>query len=84
MELLRPTMFFSTKVAIIKTKSASIALFSSPTFFLVALSFSFVSMILKLIELKTPAFLRLFTQMTANFDSLVFKKPARYTCKYIP
>ena len=32
--------FFFSKVAIIKTKSATIAFFSSPPFFLLALSFS--------------------------------------------
>ena len=57
--------FFPAKVAIIKAKNVTIALFSSPPYFLFALSFSFVSVILKLIEPKTPVFLRLFTQMTA-------------------
>ena len=41
MDLFRPTVFcFSAKVAIIKTKSASIAFFSSPSFFLPSLPFS--------------------------------------------
>ena len=44
MELLRATVFFRpktvSKVAIIKTKSATIAFFSSPPFLLLALSFS--------------------------------------------
>ena len=74
--LFRPT------VAIIKTKSATIAFFSSPLFFLLALSFSppfsFVGVILELIGLKKPAFWRLFTQMTADFVRLVLKKSARY------
>ena len=88
MELLRPTVFFSTKTiskaATIKARNATTAVFSSPPYFLFALSFSFVSVILRFIEPKTPAFSRLFTQMTANFDSLVFKTSARYTCTYIP
>ena len=63
-----------SKVAITKAKDATIALFSSPPYFNFAVSFSFVSVILKLIEPKTPAYLGHFTQMTANFDSLVFKK----------
>ena len=60
MDLLRPTVF-SAKVAIIKTKDAVIAFFSSPTFFLLALScsplisFPLVSVILELIGLKKPA-----------------------------
>ena len=40
MDLLRPTVFNISKVAIIKTESATIAFFSSPPFFLPALSFS--------------------------------------------
>ena len=48
MNLLRPTVFFGqkssyskySKVAIIKTKSAAIAFFSSTPFLLLALSFS--------------------------------------------
>ena len=44
MDLLRPTVFFRPKtisnVAIIKTTSAIIAFFSSPPFFLLAVSFS--------------------------------------------
>ena len=39
MDLLRLT-FFSAKVAVMKTKSATIAFFSSPPFLLLALSFS--------------------------------------------
>ena len=62
------------------TNNAAIAFFSLPllsssSLFLFLLSFSFVSVILKL---KKPAFQRLFTQMTANFVRLVFKKSARY------
>ena len=68
-----------TKLAIIKTESTTIAFFSSPSFPLLALSFfllsfSFVTVILELLGLKKPAFWRLFTQMTANFVRLVFKK----------
>ena len=40
MDLLRPTVFNISKVAIIKTERATIAFFSSPPFFLPALSFS--------------------------------------------
>ena len=45
MDLLCPTVFFFqpktiSKVAIIKTKSVTIAFFSSPAFLLLALSFS--------------------------------------------
>ena len=72
------------KEAILKTKSAIIAFFllllssSSLFLFLFLLSSSFVTMILELLGLKKPAFWRLFTQMTANFFRLVFKKSARY------
>ena len=57
MDLLRPTVLIS-KVAIIKTKSATIAFFllllsfSSVSLFL--LSFFFVSVILELLGLKKP------------------------------
>ena len=44
MDLLRGTVFFgqksNSKVAVIKTKSATTAFFSSPPLFLLALSFS--------------------------------------------
>ena len=71
-----------TTAAIIKTKSATTAFFSSSSFFLVALSFSFVSiLILQLIKPQKPAFWRHFTQMTAIFDGLVFRKSARYTSR---
>ena len=54
--------------------------FSSPSFLLLALSFfplsfSFVTVIWKLLGLKKPAFWSLFTQLTANFLRLVFKNP---------
>ena len=60
MNLLRPTVFNISKVAIIKTESATIAFFSSPPFFLPALSFSpflFASptVILELLGFKKPA-----------------------------
>ena len=58
-----------SKLAIIKTKSATIAFF-----LLLALSFS----------PKKHAFWHFFTQMTANFLRLVFKKSARYTYQCIP
>ena len=55
--------WLNLKVAIIKTKSATVAFFSSPPFFLLALSFSpllsFVSVILELTGLKKPAFRRI-------------------------
>ena len=75
-----------SEVAILKTNSATIAFFllllssSSLFLFLFLLSSSFVTMILELLGLKKPAFWRLFTQMTANFFRLVFKKSARYVC----
>ena len=72
---------FVSKVAIIKTKSATIAFFrlllSFSSLFLFLFSFSFVTMILELLGLKKHAFWRFFTQMTANFVRLVFKKSAR-------
>ena len=49
MDLLRPTVFFSaknSKVAIIKTKSATIAFFTFPPYFPLAL-FSFATLILR-------------------------------------
>ena len=69
------------QVAIIKTKSTTIAFFlfsflpSPRTFFFFSLSFSFVTVIWKLLGLKKPAFWSLFTQLTANFLRLVFKNP---------
>jgi len=62
---LRPTVFFGQKlspneVAIIKTRSATIAFFYYQSFLLLALSFSpffsFVTVILKLLGLQNPAF----------------------------
>ena len=67
-----------SKVAIIATKSKTIAFFSSPPFLLLALFFSFPFPSLlwfwSLSGLTKPAFWRLFTQMTSNFLRLVFKK----------
>ena len=86
-DLFRPTFFFRPKppkVAIIKTKSATIASFFSPpfymllAFFLFLLSF-FFRVVLELIRPKKPAFWRLFTQMTANFVRLVFENSAKHT-----
>ena len=81
-------IFFS-KVAIIKAKSATIAFFSSPPFFLLALSFS-PFLFLRYCEfgacgtLKKRTFWRLVIPMTANFIRLVFKTPAaRYIYIYI-
>ena len=54
-------------------------LLSFSSLFLFLLSFSFVTMILKLLRLKKPAFWLLLTQMTANFPRLVFKKFVRHT-----
>ena len=58
MDLLRSIAIF--KVAIIKTKSATIVFFSSPLSFssllLFPLSFSFVTVILELLGLKKPAY----------------------------
>ena len=65
MDLLRSTFFFLAKVAIIKTKSATIAFYSSPPFLLLALApffflrsydFGAVPMILELVGLKKSAF----------------------------
>ena len=76
-----------SKVAIIKTKSATFAflfllLLSFSSLFLFLLSFFFVTMILDLLGLKKPVFWRFFTQMTANFVMLVFKKSARIKKAY--
>ena len=78
------SFFFSaeiSKVAIIKTKSATIAFFSSPPFLLLPLSFSpflfLCYVILEILGVKKPAIWSRFTQMTANFVRLVFKKSAR-------
>ena len=86
-DLFRPTVYFRpktiSKVAIINTKSATIAFFSFPPFFLLALSFflsfSFVGVILELIGFKKPAFWRLFNRMAADFVRLVFKKSPTHT-----
>ena len=71
-----------SKVANIKTKSATIAFFSSPTFFLLALSFYLSPFVLELIGFKKPAMWRLFTQMTSNFVRFLFKTSVRHTCRY--
>ena len=60
------------KEAIIKIRSATIASFSTPSFFLLAL-------FLELMKPKKLAFWSLFTQMTTNFVRLVFEKWARHT-----
>ena len=65
MDLLSPTVFFGQKLlfklAIMKTKSATIAFFLFSAFpffslFLFLLSFSFVTVILELFGLKKPSF----------------------------
>ena len=80
--------FFSTKNYLqsshyhVKTKSAAIFFFllllSFSSLFLFLLSFSFFTVILELLGLKKPAFWRPFSQMTANFVGLDFKKSATY------
>ena len=79
--LFRPNTI--SRVAIIKTTSTKIVfcllLLSFSSLFLFLLSFSLVTMILKLLRLKKPAFWILLTQMTANFPRLVFKKFVRHT-----
>ena len=61
----------------------SLLLLSFSSLFLVLLSFSFVTITLKLLGLKERTFWRLFTQMTASFVGLVFKESARYIYVYI-
>ena len=68
-----------SKVVIIKTKSATIAFFSSPPFVLLALYFSpFLFLRYCDFEASRAQQTCLLTQMTANFVRLVFKKWARY------
>ena len=68
-----------SKVAIIKTKSTTIAFFSSPPFLLLALYFSpFLFLRYCDFEASRAQQTCLLTQMTANFVRLVFKKWARY------
>ena len=51
----------------------------SPRSFFFSFSFrSLLYVILELLRLKKPAFWRLFTQMTANFVTLVLKKSVTY------
>ena len=70
----------------IKTKSTTIAFFSSPPFLPLALffllSYFFVTVILELLWLiiKKPAFWRLFTHLTGNFVRLDFKKSLDIQC----
>ena len=68
-----------SKVAIIKTESATIAFFFFSSLFLFLHSFSFIRVIFELLGFKKPAFWRLFAQMNANFVTLVFKKSVRDT-----
>ena len=68
-----PTTIF--KVAIIKTKSATIAFFSSSPFFLLALSFS-LFLFLHYCDFgayRAQKTCLIFTQMTADFVRLVFQ-----------
>ena len=83
MDLLRPTVFCPPKtlqkVAITKTESTTIAFFSSPPFFLLALSFS-PFLFLRYCDFgasrqsRNLPFDALFTQMTANFVTVGFQK----------
>ena len=68
-----------SKVAIIKTKSVTIAFFSSPPFPLLALSFS-PFLLLRYYDFGASRAQEtcLFTQMTANFVRLVFTKSVGY------
>ena len=91
MDLLRLTVFSGQKLSpkyvlsYYKNKECNhcvflfswVLLFSS--LFLFLLSFSFFTVILELLRLKKPAFWHLFTQITANFVRLVFKKFAKHT-----
>lgn len=78
-----PQMATFVKVAIIKTKIATIVFFPSPPFFLCALSFSpslfFRLRVFQQFGRKKPVFWPFFTQMTANLvTKFVFTKSARY------
>ena len=70
-------------IAIIKTKSATIAFFSSPpvrfsSLFLLFFSFSFAGAgIIELIRRKKPTLWPFFNQMAVNFVRFVFKRCAR-------
>ena len=70
-------------IAIIKTKSATIAYFSSPpvrfsSLFLLFFSFSFAGAgIIELIRRKKPTLWPFFNQMAVNFFRFVFKRCAR-------
>ena len=70
-------------IAIIKTKSATIAVFSSPpvrfsSLFLLFFSFSFAGAgIIELIRRKKPTLWPFFNQMAVNFVRFVFKRCAR-------
>ena len=59
-------------------------LLSFSLLFLFLLSFFFVAVILELLMLKKPAFWCLFTQITANFVTLVFKKLVRCISPLLP
>ena len=72
MDLLRPTVFTAKNYlqsSILKKNLECNHCFSL---------FSFVTVILKVLGLKKPAFERLFSQMTAHFVSTVFKNSVRY------
>ena len=66
-----------SKVPIIRMQPLLFSLLLALSF-LFLLSFSFVTVIFELLWLKKPGFWRLFTQMTANFLKLVFKKSVGY------
>ena len=65
---------------IVQSLLFSLLLLSSSSLFLFLLSFSFVSVILELIEPKKLAFWRLLTRLTTNFEKFVFKNSARLSC----
>ena len=72
-----------------KTKRATIAFFFLlllffSSLFPFVLSFSFVTMILEDLGLKKRTFWRFFTQMTANFVRVVFKKSAKCFQRILP
>ena len=70
------SLIFLAKVAFIKTMSAAIAFFSPSPFFLLALSFS-PFLFLRYCDFgayRAQKTCLIFTQMTADFVKLVFKK----------
>ena len=71
------SIIFFSKVAIIKTKSAAIAVFSSSPFFLLAVSFSPFLNSFRFCDFgayRGQKTCLIFTQMTADLGRLVFQK----------